>query len=332
VSHVKSFNVANFLNGTSTAHRVAAVAVMLCALVFFRRRPRKLSGAGKTVLVSGCDSGFGQMLTHDLSVKEGCKVLAGCLTQAGVDQWKGKENVVPFLLDITDEKSIERAGALVAENCPDGLWGLVNNAGTNTGLLFELTPVTYYRKLFEINFFGHIALTQKVLPYLKKARGRLVNMASAAGIMPLPLASAYSSSKHAMVGWTLSIIDELAPYGISVSVLQPGFMKTPLVTREHQEKTFKEFRSLMSEEDVKIFEPVFKSMADNITKLSNRAGNPQLVVDTYKNALLSTKPKDIYIVGNDAIIFRFLHLYSPKWFRKAVQSLVVSPPPIKGIQ
>jgi len=293
-------------------------------------RPGKLPGKGRVILISGCDSGFGHMLARDMA-KEECTVLAGCLTQKAVDEWKQVKNVVPFLLDITNEASLENASKVVEANCPDGkLWALVNNAGTVMGYLFECTPTSTYRKLFEINYFGHLSLTHKVLPYLKKGQGRLVNMASMAGVAPVVSGSAYCATKYAMLGWSRSIVDELSPYGIKVIVLMPGFMKTNLISPQHIETNLDEMRKNLSEEQAKTIQHNFLETNKRLKSIGNHAGDPQWVVNAYADAILSTAPKESYMVGYDAHIVYFLLCYFPAKFTKFVMSFIAPHITLKG--
>jgi len=242
-------------------------------------------------------------------------VLAGCLTETGKAQWVGKKNVVPFLLDLTSKESINNAYELVAKNTAEsgGLWGIVNNAGTSKGMLFELTDPQKYKDLMEINFFGHVALTYKLLPFLKQARGRIVNMSSLAVLMAAPGLSNYCSTKFAMHGWSHAIRLELKAYGISVSVLHPGFMKTPLVTMATFRKEKEDVERTFSAEHLKTFALYFKAAEERFKQTEANAGNPQSVVDCYVHALLALRPRPKYVVGRDAQIFTIMALIFPRW-------------------
>jgi len=266
---------------------------------------QKLSGHGKVVLISGCDSGFGFMLAEDLSRKQGCTVLAGCYTEAGLKHWennvgfgseKGHNNVIPFSLDVTNESSIENAHKLVSLHAPHGLWAIVNNAGTVKGTLFELTPISVYKNLMDINFFGHVALTQKLLPFIKLAKGRIVNMSSIAGVFPIPNLSVYCSTKFAMYAWSHCIRRELSPYGISVSVVLPGYMKTSLLSEESFQARSAEIKTYVTKEKQEEFQQFFEGRQPSSVAVS-LAENPQLVVDAYVHAILGKYPQSTYVVG-----------------------------------
>jgi len=238
------------------------------------------------------------------------------------------KNVKPFLLNITQQSSIENAYRVVSANAPDGLWAIVNNAGALRGNLFEVTPVSLYRNLMEVNLFGHIAVTQTLLPFVKKARGRIVNMASMAGKLAVPTMSTYCCTKFAMLAWSTCIRRELAPYGITVSLILPTWMKTPLVSTNAKEKEIQELYDFYSKEKLAPFEEFFKAHKENYEKSAiSSADNPQLVVDAYKHAVLGKYPRSVYQIGNIGLLFFLLTFVFPEWFTDkifAVKNLPVT--------
>jgi len=274
---------------------------------------QKLSGHGKVVLISGCDSGFGFKLTEDLSQKEGCTVLAGCFTEGGLKHWERQKNVIAFSLDITDENSRENAYKIVSLHGSTGLWAIVNNAGNARGTLFELTPVSEYKKLMDINFFGHVALSQKLLPFIKLVNGRIINMASVAGVFAAPNLSVYCTTKFAMYAWSHCIRRELLPYGISVSVILPGWMKTNLVSEESFRTIDAENFSLLTKEKQEEFKNYFEGRKKAAKIALDSAENPQQVVDAYVHAILGKYPQSTYIVGKSGYSTYRISRYLPEF-------------------
>jgi len=253
-------------------------------------------------------------LTRDLSEKEGCTVLAGCFTEKGISEWNGKKNVIPFMLDITKQESIENAVKIVNTHAPQGIWALVNNAGTIQGAIFELTTVSAYRSLMEINFIGHVALTEKLLPFIKKSRGRIVNMSSVYGTIPAPGTSAYCATKYAMYAWSMCIRRELSPYGISVSVVCPGYMKTPLTTAENLIKSFENCLKDLPKEKLVEFDNYVKMRPKILAAAAATImENPQQVVDAYTHAILAQYPKSKYLAGKSAYSLNRQFNYYPEW-------------------
>ena len=109
-----------------------------------------------------------------------------------------------------------------------GLSGLVNNAGIAIGSPLELIPLQQLRRQLEVNVVGQIAVTQAVLPLLRRAHGRIVNMGSIAGRGTIPMMGPYSASKHALEALTDALRLELYPWGIEVSIIEPGAVATPI--------------------------------------------------------------------------------------------------------
>jgi NAD(P)-dependent dehydrogenase (short-subunit alcohol dehydrogenase family) len=134
----------------------------------------------------------------------------------------------PVLLDIADEAQIGPACAQILDRTGGRIAALVNNAGININGPFEALPISDWRRQFEVNFFGHLAVTKALLPGLLAARGRIVNIGSIGGRMSLPFLGPYSASKFAMHAWSDAIRLELAPHGVSVVLIEPGAIATPM--------------------------------------------------------------------------------------------------------
>jgi len=272
--------------------------LLLSIGVVYYFRSLKIENKSKIILISGCDSGFGKMLAQQ-APRLGFTVLAGCLTQKGVHQFKGTPNVIPFIMDITKQESIDSAYEEVRKFIePEGLWGLVNNAGILKGWYFDFTDVDVYRQVMEVNFFGHLNVTKKYLSHLKAAQGRLVNIVSIAGRISPAGFSAYCASKFAMRAWTESMRIELKLWGIKASCIEPGFMKTEIVSAEnlkggkHLERVPQEvFKAYGGREKIE------KYLEQSHSHVAKTAGDPQLVVDAILHALASQYPKSYYLVG-----------------------------------
>ena len=136
--------------------------------------------ASQLFAVSGCDTGFGRLVTFQLA-DAGYRVLAGCLTDDGIQQFNQVRNVRAVSLDVTSSESITHF-AQEAEKL-GGLAGLLNNAGIVSGAPCELEPAQHSRAVFAVNFFGAVELTKALLPMLRKSHGRVVNVSSVAGLV-----------------------------------------------------------------------------------------------------------------------------------------------------
>ena len=187
----------------------------------------------KPVLVTGASSGIGEASVVHLA-RKGFRVFAAARR---IDRLKALEGfgegaVTAIALDITDEVSIE--AALADINAAGGpLYGLVNSAGVSVTGPLEDVPVNEWRRQFETNLFGLVALTQRVLPDMRAAgAGRIVNIGSVAGRIAAPFMAPYVASKHALEGMSDALRREVDAFGIHVSVIRPGFINTEFGEQE----------------------------------------------------------------------------------------------------
>lgn len=168
----------------------------------------------KTVLVTGCSSGYG-LATAQLFHDRGWTVVAAMRTPR-TDVLPSSVRVIP--LDVTRAESI----ATLADIGPVDV--LVNNAGIGLMGAFEATPMATIREVFETNTFGMIAVTQALIPQMRARRsGVIINVTSSATIRPFPLVAVYTASKTAIDGFTASLAHELAEHGIRTKIVQPGY-------------------------------------------------------------------------------------------------------------
>ncbi|CDQ20007.1 SDR family oxidoreductase [Halobacillus karajensis] len=183
----------------------------------------------QTVLITGSSSGFGYH-TAVKCAEKGFHVIA---TMRNMDKAFAfdrleevvKERIEVWQLDVTDEQSLERFSEQVNEL--NRLDVLVNNAGYAVGGFLEQVPLDTYRRQFETNVFGVIAVTKAVLPIMRKqARGKILNVSSVSGLIGFPGLSAYVSSKHALEGLSESLRLEVKPFGIDVALIEPGSYQT----------------------------------------------------------------------------------------------------------
>src|SRR5260370_14706819 len=178
------------------------------------------------IVIPGSSSGIGQACALRLD-QIGFHVFAGVRNPADGDALKSQasERLSAILLDVTSAYSIARAVRAVGA-AP--LAGLVNNAGIFVGGPLEMVPIALWRKQFEVNVIGQVAVTQAFLPLLRAGQGRIVNIGSIAGRNALPFSSPYCSSQFALEGLTDSLRMELRQWGIRVSILEPGGVRTPI--------------------------------------------------------------------------------------------------------
>jgi NAD(P)-dependent dehydrogenase (short-subunit alcohol dehydrogenase family) len=179
----------------------------------------------KTVLITGCSSGYGlETARHFLA--RGWNVVATMRTPR-TDVLPASDRLRVLPLDVTRPESI--AAALDAAGPIDVL---VNNAGIGVIGALEATPMSKTRQVFETNTFGVIAMTQAVVPDFRRRRsGTIVNVTSSATLTPMPLASVYTASKMAIEGFTASLEHELRAFDVSVKLIEPGYGPTTRFTQ-----------------------------------------------------------------------------------------------------
>ncbi len=178
----------------------------------------------KTVLVTGCSSGYGLATARHFH-ERGWNVLATMRTpREGLLPRSERMRVVA--LDVTNAESIAHA---VQASGPIDV--LVNNAGIGLLSAFEATPMATVREVFETNTFGMMAMAQAVLPQFRARRsGVIVNVTSSATLAPMPLVAAYTASKTAIEGFTASLAFELEAFDVKVKIVQPGYGPTTSFT------------------------------------------------------------------------------------------------------
>lgn len=171
----------------------------------------------KTVLITGCSSGYGLETARHFHAK-GWNVVATMRTPRK-DVLPSSDRIQVLPLDVTKPDSI--AAAMEASGPIDVL---VNNAGIGVVGSFEATPMAHVRKVFETNTFGVMAMTQAVIPQFRTRRsGVIVNVTSSVTLAPMPLAAAYTASKMAIEGFTGSLAHELEAFDVRVKLVEPGY-------------------------------------------------------------------------------------------------------------
>ena len=189
----------------------------------------------RAVVVSGASSGIGADAARALAAR-GLLVFAGVRSDADAAAAEAMHpNVRALRLDVTDAASVAAAADAFASG-GFALAGLVNSAGIAVAGPLELLPVDELRRVFEVNLFGAIALTQAFLPALRAARGRLVFVGSVSGRLATPFIAPYSASKFAVRAVADALRVELRQAGIRVALVEPGSVKTPIWKKGREDR------------------------------------------------------------------------------------------------
>lgn len=248
----------------------------------------------KRVLITGCSSGFG-LLTAVGAAKSGYETIATMRNpdKSGPLQDALKaQNVSAQIekLDMTEPDAIAEFAEKIA---PVDI--LINNAGILiTGSFLDQTDEEM-RRIFETNYFGIVNLSRALVPAMVEQQcGRIINIASLAGLIGHPFNAAYAASKHALIGFTKSIRVELAPLGIDVVSIEPGYHRTEIIgLNANQSENFYNRRSPMFEWN----RGFLRTMFDEIIP---RARDAQDVANLILKVMELEKPKPHYVIGNDA--------------------------------
>lgn len=207
-----------------------------------------------------------------------------------------------------------------AHTLSTGLWGLVNNAGLNSVVAdVELSPVAMFRTCMEVNFFGTLELTKGLLPLLRRSRGRIVTVGSPAGDMPYPCLAAYGTSKAATVMLMDTFSCELVPWGVKVSVIQPGCFKTESVQDVGRwEKSKQLLLATLPRELLQAYGEDYIEHLHSQFLHSLRLAIPDLspVVEAITDALLAARPHRRYYPGRGMGFLYFIHYYLPEGLRR----------------
>lgn len=292
--------------------------VALALIYLFRWNQRRLILSNlidRYVLITGCDSGFGNLAAKQLD-RRGMQVLAACLTQKGAENLKKETSsrLQTILLDVTDSQSVNSAAAWVASVVGDkGLWGVVNNAGISvpTAPNEWLTKDDFY-KILNVNLIGVIDVTLKMLPFIRRARGRVVNVASIAGRLTI-CGGGYCLSKYGVESFSDSLRREMKPFGVKVCIIEPGFFSTQVTDAKLMKESTNKAWARVPDEIRRSYGQQYYEKYCNIVDLSLSMSNSKLslVSDAMEHALTAVHPKTRYSAGWDAKLLYLPLSYLP---------------------
>jgi NAD(P)-dependent dehydrogenase (short-subunit alcohol dehydrogenase family) len=251
------------------------------------------------VVVTGASTGIGRATALRLA-SAGMRVFAGVRKQSDAEALRQTSpNITPLLLDVTDPVQLAEAVRHVEASVgTGGLQGLVNNAGISGGAPTEVLPLDDLRKIFEVNVVGVVATTQAFLPLLRKGKGRIVCIGSIGGRMAVPFLAAYSMSKAAVSALCDSLRGELRPWGMHVSLVEPGAISTPI-----WEKGLRDVDAAQEQwpsAALQLYGDAIPRMRKITERTASHAIPPEKVATVVEHALTARRPRTRYIVGADA--------------------------------
>jgi len=252
---------------------------------------------GRVVIVTGGSAGIGEAAVRRLA-REGAIAVMNARRADRVEALKREiESAGGRALAIAGDVTNAGSRARLVEETMRAFGridGLVNNAGYGQRGPIELVPVDAIRRNFETNLFSLIALTQLVIPIMREQKtGRIVNISSVAGRIARPLSSVYDATKHALEAVSDGLRGELAPFGIKVVLIEPGFITT-------------EFLGVANENAREIIEHAgpyaasFEKLSGVLQRMRKLAGRPEDIAEVIFKALSATNPRPRYAAPGHA--------------------------------
>lgn len=229
----------------------------------------------------------------------GWRVFAGVRDPDDAESLKAaaSSRLAPVFLDVTEPGQIAAAAERVEAESDGGLQGLVNNAGVAVPGPLETIPLDDLRHQLEVNLVAYVAVTQALLPQIRRAEGRVVFLASIGGRVAFPFAGAYHASKFATEAIGDVFRQELRPWGIEVAIIEPGSIDTPIWERGQDKATEIEARAPKTD---LLYGAAIERFRQVIEDTAARGIAPEKVAKAIAHALESSRPKTRYLVGLDA--------------------------------
>src|SRR5881628_1231749 len=250
----------------------------------------------KIALVTGASSGIGEATAERLA-KAGYTVYG--TSRRGNTVGTRSFHMLP--LDVTSDASVEAAVGEVMR-LEGRIDLLVNNAGFGVAPGgAEESSIEQARAIFETNFFGLIRMTRAVVPYMRRQRsGRIINIGSILGLLPMPYGALYAATKHAVEGYSESLDHELRTRGIRVAVIEPAYTKTQFDTNQLEPNAkldeYREARATVSRQ---------------LSAVLETADEPGVVADVVLEAARAARPKLRYTAGGLATRLRLFRRFAP---------------------
>lgn len=271
------------------------------------------------VFVTGASSGVGRSTVILLS-QSGFKVLASARNEADLLELQSNspEHIHPVIIELRDQNSIQNAAQSVVEKTGEaGLYGLVNCAAMLHCGPLEYFPRELWFEQYDVNLFGPMALTQALLPVIRKAKGRIVNIGAVGGGVSLPFYGAIASSKIAFQAVNDCLRRELHPFGVHVSIIEPSGIATPANTK--MRNSVSRFLDGLEPVGKERYGAAMETFSKWAFARHQNSLTPEEVAGAVLKALKAGKPKSRYRLGLDSKASALLRKLLPDyWFDKAI--------------
>ena len=278
----------------------------------------------KSILVTGASSGIGEACAIDLD-RHGHRVYAGVRRSADGEKLaaQASDRLVPVILDVTDQATIDAVAKRIAEDTGGELHGVVNNAGIGRGGPLEYLDLAEWRDQLEVNVVGQVAVTKAVLPMIRAGRGRVVFIGSIGGKVATMLMGPYNASKFAIEAIGEALRHELHPWGIKVAVVEPGAIRSEIWSKAAE--TADRLESELPSEALSLYGGHMASLRKSLDMQTRNAVPAQKVADAVRKALFDSRPRNRYLVGRDARALSAIGRLLPDRAREAVVRRLAGP-------
>ncbi|XP_071947756.1 D-beta-hydroxybutyrate dehydrogenase, mitochondrial-like [Antedon mediterranea] len=297
----------NLLGVISSIITIILLAVVIIQALLCLPPGKMLPSTGKAVLITGCDTGIGNLLVRHMHLL-GLHVYAGCLNKGCEGATKLAEEFPERLdilqMDVTNEDEVTKAVEIVRESLESNgkeLWGVVNNAGINILGEIEWLDTELIKRVSEVNLWGMVRVTKATIPLLQQSKGRVVNIGSGCGLFSFPLSAPYCISKYGVESFTDVLRLELGKWGIKAIVIEPGNFgsATNLFTEDKIKSVINGVQKSASEEVKQRYgQAYFECISDYLCDLCRTsAGSADLspVISNITEALLIEHPQHRYM-------------------------------------
>lgn len=279
----------------------------------------------KLVIITGASTGIGFESAVRLA-QDGYEVVACVRREADLRALTERSSRIRgVLLDVAQPATIAQAvtdlGTFLdqAEEV-----SLVNNAGIAGGGPLEAVPVEEMRRLFEVNVFGLLEVTQAFLPWIRRTKGRLVNMSSVSGLSTSPFLGVYSASKHAVEAMSDALRRELASQDVKVIVIEPGPIATPIWKKSLANKAH--IQASLRQDCLPVYRSEFEVFEQYVEKTARQALPVAKVADAVVDALKLVDPPTRILVVSAKDRFRYwvARFLSDKALDRAIEKTLSS--------
>ncbi|GLX02105.1 short-chain dehydrogenase [Microtetraspora sp. NBRC 16547] len=258
------------------------------------------------VVVTGASTGIGAASARELA-RRGFHVLAGVRRDCDADALRAP-GIEPVILDITQPDHIAELATRVGSQA-GALRALVNNAAISVNAPVEALPLEEWRRLFEVNLFGHVAVTQALLPALLRHCGRVVNISSVGGKIAMATYGPYAGTKFALEAVSDALRRELTPLGVQVVVIEPGGIRTEMADRGIA--TTSRLAEAMSPQQRDRYGPLVQAVTAQTAAFTTSGRSADDAARVIAKAVTAGKPRTRYTIGRDAALLTRLSRVLP---------------------